>query len=66
MRFFIHSGEDIQEVVERYDSATLALEAASRLARTLPNIQILSETGDPVSPADLQQLAAEENENDDA
>jgi hypothetical protein len=66
MRFFIHSGEDIQEVVERYDSATLALEALSILARTPPNIHIVDENGDPVSPADLQRLAAEENENDDA
>lgn len=66
MRFFIHSGEDVQEVVERYDSATLALEAVSRLARTLPNVHIRDEHGDPVSPADLQHLAAEENENDDA
>ncbi len=66
MRFFVHTGEDIQEVVERYDSATLALEAVSTLARTLPNIRIVNENGDQVSPSDLQQLAAEENENDDA
>jgi hypothetical protein len=66
MRFFVHSGEDIQEVVERYDSAALALEAVSLLAQQLPNIRVLTENGDRVSPTDLQQLAAEENKSNDA
>jgi hypothetical protein len=66
MRFFVHSGEGIQEVVERYDSATLALEAVSIATQKAPNIQIFKENGEQVSPADLQQLAAEENESDDA
>jgi len=66
MRFFVHSGEAIQEVVERYDSATLALEAVSAMAQGLPNIRVFNENGEQVSPADLQQLAAEENESDDA
>jgi hypothetical protein len=66
MRFFIHSGEAVQEVVERYDSATLALEAVSVMGQTLPNIRVFNANGEQVSPADLQQLAAEENESDDA
>jgi hypothetical protein len=66
MRFFVHSGEAIQEVVERYDSATLALEAVSVMSQTPPNIRVLNENGEQVSPAVLQQLAAEENESDDA
>jgi hypothetical protein len=66
MRFFVHSGEAIQEVVERYDSATLALEAGSVISQTAPNIRVFNENGEQVSPADLQQLAAEENESDDA
>ena len=55
-----------QEVVERYDSATLALEAVSVINQTAPNIRVFNEYGEQVSPADLQQLAAEENESDDA
>ena len=43
MRFFVHSGEDVQEVVERYDSATLALEAVSILAQRVPNIRVFNE-----------------------
>jgi hypothetical protein len=66
MRFFVHSGEGLQELVERYDSATLALEAVSMLAQKLPNIVVFNEIGEQVSPAELQQLAAEENESDDA
>jgi hypothetical protein len=66
MRYFVHSGEAVQELVERYDSATLALEAVSMLAQKLPNIQVLNENGEQVSPSELQQLAAEENESDDA
>ncbi len=52
--------------MERYDSAALALEAVSILAQRLPNIRVFNENGDQVSPAELQQLAAEENESDDA
>jgi hypothetical protein len=66
MRFFVQSGEATQEVVERYDSATLALEAVSVIHQTAPNIRVFNEYGEQVSPADLQQLAAEENESDDA
>ena len=66
MRFFVHSGEATQEVVERCDSATLALEAVSVINQTAPNIRVFNEYGEQVSPADLQQLAAEENESDDA
>jgi hypothetical protein len=33
---------------------------------TVPNIRVFDEYGEQVSPADLQQLAAEENESDDA
>ncbi len=66
MRFFVHSGEGIQEVVERYDSATLALDAVSTVTQSVPNIRVLNENGEQVSAADLQQLAAEENESDDA
>ena len=65
MRFFVHSGEGIQEAVERYDSATQALEAVSVPGAELaPNIRIVNENGDQVSPADLQHLAAEENKSD--
>ena len=67
MRFFVHSGEGVQQAVERYDSATLALEAVSAPGSELaPKIRIFNEKGDQLSPADLQQLAAEENESDDA
>jgi hypothetical protein len=66
MRFFVHSGEATQEVGERYDSATLALEAVSVINQTAPNIRVFNEYGEQVSPADLRQLAAEENESDDA
>ena len=67
MRFFVHSGECVHEAVERCDSATLALEAISVPGSELaPNIRIFNENGDQVSPADLQQLAAEENESGDA
>jgi len=52
--------------VERYDSATLALDAVSIATQRVPNIRIFKENGEQVSPADLQQLAAEENESDDA
>jgi hypothetical protein len=66
MRFFVHSGEGIQEAVERCDSAALALEAVTVAGSELaPNIRIFSENGDQVSPTDLQQLAAEENKSDD-
>ncbi len=66
MRFFVHSGEGIQEVVERYDSATLALEAVFTVTQRAQSIRIFNENGEQVSPADLQQLAVEENESDDA
>jgi hypothetical protein len=66
MRFFVHSGEAVQELVERYDSAASALEAVSMLTQKLPNVQVFSENGEQVSPAELQQLAAEENDSDDA
>ena len=66
MRFFVHSGEGIQEVVERYDSATLTLDAVSIVTQTAPNVRIFNENGEQLSPADLQKLAAEENESDDA
>ena len=60
MRFFVHSA------VERCDSAALALEAVTVAGSELaPNIWIVNENGDQVSPVDLQQLAAEENEFDD-
>ena len=65
MRFFVHSGEGVQEVVERYDSATLALEAVSTVTQGAPNIRIFNENGVQVSPTDLLQLAEEENESDD-
>ena len=66
MRFFVHSGEGVQEVVERYDSATLALEAVSTVTQGASNIRIFNENGEQVSPTDLLQLAEEENESDDA
>ena len=46
MRFFVHSGEATQEVVERYDSATLALEAVSVINQTAPNIRVFNEYGE--------------------
>ena len=66
MRYSVRSGEANQEVVERYDSATLGLEALSVMTQRLPNIRVFNENGEHVSPAELQQLAAEENESDDA
>ena len=65
MHFFVHSGEAVQELVERYDSAKSTLEAVSMLTQKLPNVQVFNENGEQVSPAELQQLAAEENETDD-
>jgi hypothetical protein len=65
MRFFVHSGEASQETVERYDSATLALEGVSKLAAAMP-ARVTNENGVPISPSELLQLAEEENENDDA
>lgn len=48
-------------------SAALALETVSAPGSELaPNIRIFNENGDRVSPADLQQSAAEENESRDA
>jgi hypothetical protein len=62
----VHSGEGIQETVERCNNAALALEAVAVAGSELaPNIRIFNETGDQVSPTDLQQLAAEENGSDD-
>ena len=49
MRFFVHSGEATQEVVERYDSATLALEAVSVINQTAPNIRVFNEYGEHVT-----------------
>jgi hypothetical protein len=66
MHFFVHSGEAVQELVERYDSAALALEAVSMLTQKLPNVQVFNQNGEKVSPAELLQLTAEENESDDA
>ena len=67
MRFFVHLGKGIQEAVERYDSAALALEAISAPGSELaPNIRIFNEDGDQMSPAALLRLAVEENESDDA
>jgi hypothetical protein len=42
MRFFVHSGEATQAVVERHDSATLALEAVSVINQAAPNIRVFS------------------------
>ena len=66
MRFVVHSGTN-RETPERYDSAGLALEAISALpAERRSDVRILSENGAPVSLAELQGLAAIENESDDA
>ena len=65
MRFVV-SGTD-KETPERYDSAALALEAVSALpAERRPGVRILGDNGAPVSLAELQALAAIENESDDA
>jgi hypothetical protein len=67
MRFTIASGTEPREAVERYDSATLALEAVtSLLAQKLSSIRIFNASGEPVSVDDLRALAVEENESDDA
>ena len=67
MRFSVVSGTDIQEFVERHDSATLALDAVERLiAQRLPNIRVLDEKGANVPLADVRELAVVENESDDA
>jgi hypothetical protein len=67
MQFFIHSGTDIRPLAERYDSATLALDAASDyLKRRLPNVSIVDQDGDSLTLAQLRELASEENENEDA
>jgi hypothetical protein len=66
MRFSVHSGEGIQEALERCDSAALALEAVTVAGSELaPNLRIVNENGEQVSPTDLQQLVAEENKSDD-
>ena len=67
MRFVVYSGTDNKETPERYDSAGLALEAVSALsAERRSNVRIFHENGAPVSLAELQALAAIENESDDA
>jgi hypothetical protein len=67
MRFFIHSGTDVPPLVERYDSATLALEAVTRLqASSLSNLRIVDKDGADVNLRTLHDMAVEENENDDA
>ncbi len=67
MRFVVYSGTDNKETPERYDSAGLALEAISALpASGRSNVRILGENGAPMSLAELQALAALENESDDA
>jgi hypothetical protein len=67
MQFVVSSGTDIREYTERYDSATLALDAvAGLLARRLPNIRIFNASGESVNLDDLRSLAVEENESDDA
>jgi len=66
MRYFVHSGEEMQETVDRYDSATLALEAVSKFAAGLPGVRVVNENGESISPSELLQLAEEENESDDA
>jgi hypothetical protein len=66
MRFVVHSGTN-RETPERYDSAALALEAVSALsAERRRNVRIIGEDGAPVGLAELQALAAIENESDDA
>ena len=42
------------------------LEALSIVTQKVPIIRSFNENGEQVSPADLQQLATEENESDDA
>ncbi len=67
MWFVVYSGTDNKETPERYDSAGLALEAISALsAERRSNVRILGENGAPMSLAELQALAALENESDDA
>lgn len=67
MRFVVYSGTDNKETPERYDSAGLALEAVSALsAERRSNVRIFHENGAPMSFAELQALAALENESDDA
>jgi hypothetical protein len=61
MRFFIHSGTDIQPFVDRFDSATMALEALQiYLERKYPNVRIYNEDGESLTVATLLRLAAEE------
>jgi hypothetical protein len=67
MRFVVYSGTDNKETPERYDSAGLALEAVSEFsAERRRDVRILGEDSAPVSLAELQALAAIENESDDA
>jgi hypothetical protein len=67
MRFVVSSGTDIRRYTERYDSATLALEAVTELlARRLPNIRIFNASGEIMSLDDLRALAVEENESNNA
>jgi hypothetical protein len=67
MRFVVSSGTDIREYTDRYDSATLELEAVTGLlARRLPNISIFNASGQSVSLDDLRVLAVEQIEQDDA
>lgn len=64
MRFVVSSGTDVSESAERYDSASLALEAVLELlAKGCPNIRTF---GEIVSLSDLREMATTENESDDA
>jgi hypothetical protein len=67
MRFVVYSGTDNKGTPERYDSAGLALEAVSAFsAERRRDVRIFGEDGAPVDLAELQALAAIENESDDA
>jgi hypothetical protein len=61
MEFFIHSGVGIQPFVDRFDSATRALETVRvYLEEKYPNVRIFNEDGETLTVATLLRPAARE------
>jgi hypothetical protein len=67
MGFRVICGTAIQEFVEHVESATAALDQVRILVKSgLPNVRILTEAGRALSLSELEDLAENENESDDA
>lgn len=66
-RFRVVSASGIQEFVEHVESATAALDQVRWLIKSgLPNVRIFNEDGRALSLSELEELADDDNESDDA